>query len=260
MKIWYFSVLLMSIVTHAYAGPAPDLALSLNGPANPQVNTAAIYQINLLNKGNKDASMVKVEVNFPLTNTSPQKFILGTVSAFDVRCALASNKLTCNLGTLKRGKSMQLNFSYAAPVANKDLDLNLKSSSSVADGNQSDNDLVRRVLPQYFVYQINGPILAHNSHCTGTGLSAYFECEKFPSSISEHNATFLANGTISFENEPAYWGFWQQNPDLNELTFQYYDSSGEVAHFSGKGSLANCFDGITEFVNSTYNSAYRVCF
>ena len=102
--------------------------------------------------------------------------------------------------------------------------------------------------------------IATNRHCTGQGLTSFFECLLFPSSISFHDVEFLSGGEIAIPNEPDYGGSWSQ-PDGHTLEVTYVDliSNTVVAEFVGYGTNASCFEGITTFPGSAYISPYEVC-
>ena len=105
------------------------------------------------------------------------------------------------------------------------------------------------------------PVLMNNRHCTGTGLTAWYECTLFPSSISSHQAEFHDDGTITIPGEPDYSGQWTVTTtvDGNFLEFYYEDPSGVVAEFEGWGADAACFEGLTTFPGSSYVAPYEVC-
>ena len=256
-----FAFITLAFVTKSYGASMADIKINVTPPVNELVNVSNPYSFKASNTGNRDAASVKLEVNLPLTNTSPQKYVLGTLSVSDSRCVVSLGKITCNLGTLRRDKSTIVNFSYSVPVSNRNLIITGKLSTTSADSNPSNNELNYSINEKYHFSHITGPANISNSHCTGSNLSSYFECELFPSSISQHNAIFNADGTLSFPNEPTYYGNWQQSAD-DQLTFQYYEVGiiNPIATFSGFGSEPGCFDGITNFPGSTYLSPYHVCF
>lgn len=95
---------------------------------------------------------------------------------------------------------------------------------------------------------------------TGTGLTSFFECTLFPSSISSHDTVFNADQTISFPGAAAnYTGTWSQ-PSADRLVFSYFEDGLLVASFDGRGVNSNCFEGKTIFPGSAYVSMYEVCF
>jgi hypothetical protein len=111
----------------------------------------------------------------------------------------------------------------------------------------------------FYSQPIAGPVNVTNRHCTGQGLTAFYECIVSPGSITSHDITLNADGSITFANAPAsYTGIWFQQLD-DRLTFVYYDAGQLVAAFRGTGVGGDCFEGITLFPGSAYNSAYEVC-
>ncbi len=249
----------------AMAAPSnADLRTTLTGPATSAINTPTTYTVTLTNAGPTTAKGVTLSVELPLTNTSPQVYILGTVSALDPRCQVVSNKIACALADLRKGRTHTLTFAYSAPVADKVLTLRAIGSMVTTDIAPTNNTALFTPVLLYPVLTIpNGfgsSTVVTNSHCTGTGLSAYFECALFPSSISTHVVTFLGDGTIVIP-EPGYTGTWSQ-PTSSTLHFEYADVTGKVAEFHGFAvNGSSCFEGMTNFFPaSTYVSPYRVCF
>jgi len=244
------------------AAPQADLSVALVPPSSEMVYSANSYSVTVSNIGKKDASGVVLSMDFPLTHTSPQVFLLGSITQLDSRCAIQAGRVSCALGNLLRGKSTSVAFKYSIPVSNQSIQIKSNVVSNSGDDNPSNNNHTYVPNLTYRSFAIAGPRTATNSHCTGTDLTSYFECTKFPSSISQHSAVLEANGTISFPNEPTYYGFWQQSAnETHKLSFQYWEAGNKILEFSGFGSVANCFDGMTAFFPaSSYVSAYRVCF
>lgn len=241
------------------APPTADLQVQLSAPSSVQISTATSYTATVKNLGpaTTNASLV---IEFPLTNTSPTVAILGTVTESESSCSIVSNKITCSLGSLKKGKSATVSYTYAAPVSTKALQMKAIATSSVTDSNTANNTAAVTPTLAYPVRSITSANVT-NSHCTGTNLTSYFECTLFPSSISSHDTTLNADFTIGF-TEPGYTGTWSQNAAKTTLFFEYFDGNGKVAEFNGYAiNGANCFDGLTTFFPqpSTYVSPYRVC-
>ncbi len=251
---------MMLSATTAFAAASADLQVQVQAPSTVQISTATAYAVTVKNNGPSTATSVNLVIEFPLTNTSPTVAILGTVTESDTRCVIASNKITCALGTLKKGKTASVSYTYTAPVSTKPLQMKATVSSAVTDNNPANN--ASSVIPN-LVYPSRTILSANvvNSHCTGTNLTSYFECLLFPSSLSSHETTLNADFTISF-TEPGYTGTWSQNTAKTTLFFEYFDGSGKVAEFNGYAiNGSNCFDGLTTFFPepSTYVSPYRVC-
>lgn len=239
------------------APPRADLGVTLQAPSSVMINTDTIYTATVKNFGPHTAQAATLTVEFPLTNTSPSVHILGTVSGLDTGCSIVANKLVCALGSIQKNKTKVITYTYKAPVSTKTLEMKAIAGSSTNDPNSSNNTVA-------FVPNLTYPALpivsasVLNSHCTGTNLSAYFECTLFPSSISTHTVTLNSDTTITF-TEPGYTGSWSQS-STSQLHFEYFDVGGKVAEFNGYAIDGSCFDGITTFFPpSTYMSAYRVC-
>lgn len=263
---------MMLSATTAFAAASADVQVQMQAPSSVQISTATAYAVTVQNKGPSTATSVNLVIEFPLTDTSPTVAILGTVTESDTRCVIASNKITCAFGTLKKGKSASVSYAYTAPVSTKPLQMKATVSSAVSDNNPANN--FSTIIPN-LVYPSRSILSANvvNSHCTGTNLTSYFECLLFPSSISSHITTLNADHTIEF-SDPSYSGIWSQNTAKTSLSFSYYQStttgsgsttgSGttKVAEFNGYAiNGSNCFDGLTTFFPepSTYVSPYRVC-
>lgn len=255
---------LLANATVAFAAPpSADLQVQLTAPTSVQISTATTYTATVKNLGpaTTNASLV---IEFPLTNTSPTVAILGTVTESESACSIASNRITCTLGELRKNKSVSVSYSYTAPVSTKSLQMKAIASSSVNDSITSNNTATVTPNLAYPVRAITSANVT-NSHCTGTNLTSYFECLLFPSSIATHDTTLNADFTISF-TEPGYTGTWSQNAAKTSLTFSYFEGSGsgstKIAEFNGRSiNGADCFDGLTSFFPqpSTYVSPYRVC-
>lgn len=245
------------------APPRADLQVQMSAPATSPISTAATYTVTVKNNGPQTATNTRVTVSLPLTNTSPTVHILGTVSAIDSRCSIVANTLSCAFGDLRKGKTATFTYGYAAPVSTKTLQMTAVGVSNVTDPVSSNN--TASVVPN-LTYPARDAADANveNSHCTGTNLTSYFECALFPSSISSHNTTLNAGGTITF-TEPGYTGTWSQNAAKTTLSFEYFEATGsgstKVAEFNGYAiNGSDCFDGMTTFFPATtYVSPYHVC-
>lgn len=235
------AALVLALAPLAAAGPAlaagsgPDLAPSITPPAPTLVKTTSRYTITVRNLGNKNASGASVSIALPATHTSPQVYVLGNVMGYSTGCALAGTTLTCNLGTINRNSAkavwidIQMQVS-AAPLA-------LTATASVAGDTTPGNDTATHTATVLY-HSVTAPIdgLAVNRHCTGTTLTAWYECTLFPSAISQHDAEFHADGTITIPGEPAYGGTWSQTgPD--QLSFTYTELGTPVATFEGRWGI-----------------------
>ncbi|MBL8331091.1 MAG: hypothetical protein JNJ71_19800 [Rubrivivax sp.] len=260
------SVVILTGAASAHAGPPghrADLKVELGAPASVQINLPTTYSVTVTNLGGQTSDTITARVSFPLSNTSPQAFILGTVSGLDSRCSVVANGLTCSLAGLRKGWSTTFSYNYAAPVSTKPLQMSVSVSSATPDPVSSNN--TASVLPN-LVYPAR-PVSASamtTRLCTGTTLTSFFECARFPSSISSFGATLNADQTIALA-EPGYTGRWSQNAARTSLRMEFYfdDGSGavKVADFNGMAiNGANCFHGLTQHLQSTgYVSPYEVC-
>jgi len=242
----------------------PDIRVQITGPSTAVVGTPYQYTVNVRNIGGSRADGVVVYVDFPQTNTSPQVYILGTVSGFPTNsCQMVSRRLRCTAGNLNPNAQRNYSFNFTYPVTTKTLEIKATGSSTSMNEANSNNNMAS-VFPAigYPTNQISSANVLV-SLCTGTNLSSFFECEKFPSSIQYFTMTMNSGGTLSNFPEPGYTGFWTQNQTTNQpfQQLQFTISDGySGASFEGYASSTTCFDGITTFIpTSTYNSAYRVC-
>lgn len=267
ISLSFLFVLFVCGLGTAFALPPqpPDIRVQVQGPATAVVNSPYQYTVNVRNIGGTKANGVTVVVDFPQTNTSPQVFVLGTVSGIGNGCQLVSRRLQCSAGNLNPNAQRNFTFNFAYPVSTKTLEIKATGASTSAnEANPANN--VASVFPAigYATNQLTSAnVLA--SHCTGTNLTSYFECELFPSSIASFTMTLDTGGTISNILEPGYTGFWAQiqstNQPFQQLQFTITETAtGETINFNGFASTGTCFEGITTFsANSNYVSPYKVC-
>lgn len=250
-----------ALAVTANAAPRPNLAVQpWVAPSSVLVNSTYQYTARVKNIGNQTAQNVVLTITFPLTNTSPTRYIMGKVTAFPSNCSITSNKLVCslgNIGTSNNSNLRQVSFNFEYPVTTQALSL-LATATTSSQNEQNANNNFLSVAPN--VAHQSMPLTSADvvvSHCTGTNLTSYFECEQAPSSISSFPMQLAPGGTI-VPPAPGYFGTWSQ-PSNEELQFNISDGySG--ATFNGFVANGNCFDGIATFTPaSSYNSAYRVC-
>lgn len=255
-------MLLGSTIFAAPPQPAPNLEVRpWQGNATPTVESPYVYTTRVKNIGNQTAQSVTIMVEFPLTNTSPTKHILGNlsgVSASSGTCSTANNKITCSVGNIGINQTKYVTFTFEFQVATTPP--TLKTTVSTASNNEQDPNNNWRSFTPAIAYP-NNQITAGSylvSSCTGRGLTSFYECEKSPSSIqSELVLDFDLGGTVSVNGYPQYMGFWDQlaMPDRS----LHFTITGEL-EFNGFASSGTCYKGITTFPSTTvYNSAYRVC-
>ncbi len=255
------AVLVFGAGTIFAAPPRPvDLrVMPWQGPASAMVNSPYQYTVSVKNIGGTAAANVKVVVEFPLTDTSPTVHILGKLTGIDPqKCQVISNKLQCTLGNIGNNQTKSFTFNFELPVSTKTLTFKATASTTtpgeVALGN---NVLSHTPVLAYG----NRPITTANvlvSHCTGQGLTSYYECELFPSSISSFTASLNLDTSI-FVTGYGNVGNWDQFNSTQQLHMLLSDGSSD-ANFNGFSTGGNCFEGMTTFTpSSPYVSPYKVC-
>ena len=259
MALRTISALFLTMVSlPAFA--AADLTTTHTMPSSTLVYASGSYSVTVSNIGNRDASNVTVSIQLPTTHTSPSVYVMGTVGSMSSGCSASGTKINCNLGTIRKAKSSTVTFDMALPWSAAALTFTstaATTSSENSTANNSDSDAANIT---YYDLALSGDTDVVNTHCTGTGLTAWYECTLFPSSQSSHDTTLNADGSISIPLAPDYTGEWlQATPD--ELWFVYYDETGaQVAEFLGNAvDGTSCFEGLTTFPGSTYVSPYQVC-
>lgn len=254
-----FAVLgIASLVAAAPAFAAADIKVTIPAPAAAYVYDATSYGVVVSNIGNKTANSVVLTVQLPATHTSPTVYVMGTTSSVDSRCSASGTKLICNLGSMLKLTSKTVTFNIALPEAAEVLSVSASATTTSAENSYTNNSASDTpTLLNDTVTVLDGDE-AINNHCTGTGLTSYFECTLFPSSISSHDSVFHGDGTLSFPTEPDYAGTWSQ-PSSDSLVFVYTYAGDVVAEFEGYGTDTNCFEGLTTFPGSSYVAPYEVC-
>ncbi len=252
----------------AGAVSGPNLATSIVAPPPTNVYVAGRYTVNVANVGNQHANNSTVTITLPLTRTSPQVYVMGTLGARSANCSLATNRLTCNLGQVRRNRSTSVFFDIALPQSSAPITFSA-TASTAADTN-SNNDTAQATADVRYLNVTGYPIgIATNRHCTGQNLTAFFECTLFPSSISSHTTEFFGSGsygTLTITGHGTYTGTWNLSGTSNQhLSFQYFDGGLLVASFEGDGVRSNatthCYEGLTTFnPPSPYVAPYEVCF
>lgn len=240
---------------------AADLATAVIVPAPTMVYTSSTWQVQVTNVGNQTANGVSVTVQLPETHTSPQVYVMGTLGTYSSSCTRANTVLTCSLGTLKRGKSATVSFALTLPESEASIDVSAHASTTSYEPIQGNNDDTESAAQLFRDVSFTGDRDVHNDHCTGTGLTAWWECTLFPGAISSHDATFVAGGAITFPPtvDPGYGGWWYQ-PTSDTLAFVYTYLGDVVAEFNGSGTQTDaCWEGLTTFNGSSYVAPYKVC-
>lgn len=227
-----------------------------------KVYQSGTFTYTVKNIGNKTAAASKLVITLPSTATSPQVYVMGNLNSYSSRCTRSGLVLTCPLGNLAKNASLMVYVDLQLPYSAAPIVLSATASTTTAEPQQGNNTINRTLTLGTWPVSMAFDTSITHSHCTGTTLSSYFECTKFPSSISTHEATFHANGTISFP--PVYGpysGTWTLNTTTNRLQFEYFESGNRVASFDGYGVGGNCVEGMVRFdPDNGYVSPYRFCF
>lgn len=249
---------LLGVATPAFA--ASDLVTSITAPSGVHVYETGRYTVRVSNNGNQTANSASVVIQLPETHTSPQVYVMGVVGAKSSNCTQSGTHLTCTLGTIKRNNSSSVYFDIAIPESVDALVVSATASTTSSENSTSNNSASSTAALINYDVNFSGSGDVINNHCTGTGLTSYYECELFPSSISSHDATLNSDGSVSFPAEygPDYGGSWTSDgPD--HLAFTYTYAGEVVAEFEGYGVSADCWEGLTTFPGSSYISMYEVC-
>lgn len=240
----------------AHAGA--DLSVNVSQPANVYVYAPVRYTVRVSNIGNQTSAATTLTIQLPRTHTSPTVTVLGTVGAMTAGCTRSGTAITCPVARIGRGSSLPFFVDLTIPQSSEPVTLQANVSRS---GNEStaNNSYTHTAALLNIDHVIAGGSTAVNRHCTGTGLTSFFECELYPSSLMEHESQLNLDGSITFLNigSSTYGGTWTQ-PAPNRLRMTYTDGTNTVATFDGYG-VDGCFEGRTTFPNSTYVSMYQVC-
>lgn len=254
--LWAAATFLVS--TPAFAASA-DLSVSIPATAATPVYEAATYTVNVDNVGNRNANAVSLTVDLPTTNTSPTIHVMGEVDGIDSACNLVGTQLQCSLGRIRKNQSASITFDLELPEAAAPLSFTATASTAGDSNTSNDSATYTPTLLHASTTIQNGDASLVN-HCTGTGLTSFFECTLYPSSINSHPIEFHGNGTLSFPNaSPDYTGAWEQLAS-DHLSMTYSFQGTPVAEFEGYGTSPGCFEGLTTFPQSPgYVSPYEVC-
>jgi hypothetical protein len=239
-----------------------NLSMSLSQPSGVYVYETGTWTATVYNSGPKTASNLNIVIDLPITNTSPTYGVMGVLGAASLpggTCSPVGTTLVCTLPSLKRNKSAVVSFDLMLPHAAEPLDVTATVSATTSDPNLANNSATVTASLAHYDVPIAGPQDVLNQHCTGTGLTSFFECTCFPGSISSHEITLEADGTVTIAAEPDYTGYWWQIDDQHlSVVYTYFGTV--VAEFNGEGTSPTCFEGLTTFPGSAYVSPYEVCF
>jgi hypothetical protein len=201
-----------------------------------------------------------VIVDLPETDTSPTKYILGTVSGLGVGCQIATRKVQCMTpGNLGNNQQRVYTFNLALPVSSKVL--TLRATGSTTTPNEVDPLNNTASMTPVFNYPAN-PLTSANvliSMCTGRNLSSFFECELYQSSQQHHIFTLNPDTTVEVYGQIV--GNWDQTAGTNRLHMLMNDGYGTVVEFEGYAANTTCFEGKTTFTPSPsgHMAIYRAC-
>lgn len=256
-----FAVAVCSALTvSAYAAPAPNLRVTLQGPSTAAVYSPYQYTATVKNIGNASAANVKVIIDLPETDTSPNKYILGTLSGFNTtHCQVITRKLHCmQTGNLNNNQQRVYTFNFELPISTKTLTLKATgTTTSTNEVNPLNN--FESVTPA-LSYATNALTSANVlvSMCSGTGLTSFFECALFPSSQQHVMFSLNADTTVTYAGDIV--GQWDQAQGNSTLHMSLNDGSA-TAEFNGFARSTTCFEGLTTFIPSYngYVAPYKVC-
>ncbi len=259
---------LLAAPQYASAAPPRGSDLVPSFVATPGlVNTTTRVEVRIANNGNRDSGAVSVVIALPRTATSPTVAVMGTVSNLSTGCSRTGTTMNCSIPTgVPRNNAKQVGFDIVLPYSANPIDFRADVTTT-NDSNVANNGATHQAASAYYgVAAPSATALVNNSHCTGSSLSSYFECQLFPSSIASHQVSFVptgaGSGMIDFSvvgpEGVGYGGSWSVSG--TQLTFDYTENGTPVGNFVGQGSTPNCWDGVFTFSPaSTYNAIYRVC-
>lgn len=244
----------------AYAAHNPNLRVTLQGPSTAAVYSPYQYTATVKNIGNAAAANVKVTIDLPETDTSPNKYILGTLSGFNTSfCQVVTRKLVCTQsGNLGNNQQRVYTFNFELPISTKTL--SIKATGTTTSANEVDPLNNSQTLTPALSYATNHLTSADVlvSMCTGTGLTSFFECALFPSSQQHVLFTLNADTTVTYSGQMVGW--WDQTQGDSTLHMILNDGS-TTAEFSGFARSTTCFEGLTTFDPNPggWVAPYKVC-
>jgi hypothetical protein len=239
----------------AFAGV--DLRTTITAPAGALVYTSGSWSVTVKNLGNTHANNVELVIELPETHTSPNVYVMGTVGAIPSSCVPSGTTLVCALGQIKANKSKVVAVSLELPYSTAPLVVGaISNTPGVVDTNPANNTAAVAAALSYpsISFVPDRDVLAEN--CTGTGLTSFYECVVSPGSTQSHDATYHADGSISFPWSADYGGSWSQ-PTLQTLHFDYTELGQVVMTFDGVAVDAACWEGV--ILSGGYTIPYSVC-
>jgi len=258
--------ILATLLAAPTAMAAADLQTTTSVNISPALTySTARYTVSVKKIGNQHAQGCTVRINLPPTHTSPQVYVLGILGAKSASCTQTGTRLDCTLGQINKNATKSVWFDIALPVSSAPYVFTAVSATTSNETNFMNNTATRTAQETYYATTVatspGVPVTMRNRHCTGIGLTAFYECTLFASSITFHDVLFHDDGTITIPGYAGFTGGWTVTPTAvgNFLEFFYDDGTGVVAEFEGWGADALCFEGITTFPGSSYLSPYEVC-
>lgn len=243
-----------SLLVPSLAFAGVDLRTTLTAPVVSVYQTGK-YTVSVKNTGSSSAANVSLIVQLPETGTSPTVYVMGTLGVAP-GCVPVGTTLSCALGTIGRNKTKTVTFDLALPEATTPLEVvAVASTPGVVDTNVANNTSAVTPALSHPTITVVPDVDVLNEHCTGTGLTSFFECVVSPGSISSHDATFHGDGSISFAY-PELGGSWSQ-PTLEQLHFEYTELGLVVMTFDGWAVDAACWEGVV--LAGGYTIPYSVC-
>lgn len=267
MKKVLLTLMALLVSQSVQAGPKADVNVQILPPATQVVDVASQYSIQVANSGNADANSVVLRVELPVTATSPTQHVMGVLTGVDTRCTRQINVLTCNLGQIRRNRNTTVTFSLATPYMWVEQDIYASATTSTSETNTTNNSDSHVQVLDYVSTDLAGIFDVLITSCYGQNLSSFYECELYPSSYSELDATFEettpGNGVITFPALPPEYaglitGDWNQATD-EDLSFTIYESNVAEVLFAGKAIGNDCFEGSATFPSSGDMIPYQVC-
>jgi len=256
--ISFMFVLIAAATGSAYATARPNLRVTMTGPSTITASSPYQYSVTIKNIGNAPAAGVKVIVDLPETDTSPTKYILGTVSGLATGCTIVTRKVQCTTaGNLGNNQQRVYTFNLALPVSSKVLQLTATGSTTTPNEQDAQNNIATMIPVFNYPANLFTSATVLTTSCTGRTLSSFFECELFPSSQQSHIYTLNSDSSVVIYGRNV--GTWDQ-PTPSQLHF-YMVNGGTVIEFNGYASNSTCFEGKTTFTPSPsgYMAIYKVC-
>ncbi len=246
----------------ALAASQVNLVVAVTPPAAPTVGVFGHYVARVTNTGNKNATSVTLTIALPATHTSPQVYVRGNLANIDSHCTLATTTLTCNLGPIARfGGFVEIGYDLKLPYATTPAAFTYTANPIAGDAFPADNTVSRTVTPATIAQPITTDLHLTYSHCTGTGLTSWFECALFPSSQASFTGDLLVAGNaVTIDGQPTITGSWSQTGGADRLQVSFADSGTPVGTIDARGVGGGCFEGPMTFTPpSSYTVIYRIC-